>query len=245
MLPLAQKHPSSFPSAPCLPDTWELQVIYLELSTDKTVIIKAPFACKGKCCFKVQKQFCESMEMLIPGFRRKLQMLWESGLSLFKKGLFPKFACLFLYTRLLPSEQRWSIGRHFPALATVGLKIFLKEASSINNSKQSNRPPPWFPINKEQKEVDGKTHHHYPKKILEGRFWKSDLSVFHFAPIRQWNLKEFACCGEIPEWKLIHACKSYATLRVKQELAIDSLQPLEWCPGTEDDLQKQKGQVTG
>lgn len=27
---------------------------YLELTTSKTVNLKAPFACKGKCCFKVQ-----------------------------------------------------------------------------------------------------------------------------------------------------------------------------------------------
>ena len=92
----------------------------------------------------------------------------ESGLSLFKKGLFPRFACLFLYARLLPSEQRWSIGRHFPALATVGLKIFLEEASLINNSKQSNRPPPWLPINKEQKEVDWKTPPHHPHQKNTG-----------------------------------------------------------------------------
>jgi len=79
---------------------------------------------------------------------------------------------LFLYARLLPSEQRWSIGRHFPALATVGLKIFLKEASLINNSKQSNRPPPWLPIDKEQKEVNPKTHHHPHQKNIGEKILK-------------------------------------------------------------------------
>lgn len=54
ILLLALKNLFSFPNIPCYSDTWEFKVIYLELSTSETVNIKAPFAWKGKCCFKVQ-----------------------------------------------------------------------------------------------------------------------------------------------------------------------------------------------
>lgn len=73
--------------------------------------------------------------------------------SLFKKGLFLRLVVFFLVC-VCQILAPWAEVVHMKVLQHLGHSRLqnLPKRNLINNSKQPSLPPPWLPINKEQKE---------------------------------------------------------------------------------------------
>lgn len=137
------------------------------------------FACKGKHSFKVQNIKVLWIHRNYGPWCQKLQMLWVWSVS-FQKRIIPK---VLLFVFVCQSLALWAEVEHrkaFPCVGHSGLENF-PEGSKLKKQQRSVQQASSLAPCKQGAEGSRLKKNIPPRKIVEGRFWNSGLSIFHFA----------------------------------------------------------------